>query len=199
VSEAERLTTAFAALGGEVDSAFERMGVPVFVIDRAGLIRYLNKCARQWFGDVHNRPFTDIFALESRSEARAAFTKKLLGTERVNTAQRRLLTLNGEVLARVHAVAIEAGERVVGVFEVASPEAVVRGRGLSLADPDLTPRQAAVLDRLATGMSTEQIAADLGIAADTVRNHIRSILQALGVHSRLQAVAEARRRGLLSD
>ena len=199
MSEAERLTSAFAALGGEVDSAFERMGVPVLVIDRAGLIRYLNTCARQWFGDVQNQPFTDIFAPESRPEARAAFTKKLLGTERVNTAQRRLLTLGGEVLARVHAVAIEAGERVVGVFEVASPETVLPGRGSSLADPDLTPRQGAVLDRLATGMSTEQIASDLGIAPDTVRNHIRSILQALGVHSRLQAVAEARRRGLLSD
>ena len=48
-------------------------------------------------------------------------------------------------------------------------------------------------------MSTRQIADDLGIAPHTVRNHVRLILQALGAHSRLGAVAEAHRRGLLRD
>ena len=133
MSAAETLTSSFAALGGDVDTAFERMGVPVLVIDRSGLIRYLNRCARRWFGDVRDQPFTVIFAPESRFEARDAFTRKLLGTERVNTAQRRLLTLGGEVLARIHAVAIEAGDRVVGVFEIASPETAPSLRDEELA------------------------------------------------------------------
>jgi DNA-binding NarL/FixJ family response regulator len=56
-----------------------------------------------------------------------------------------------------------------------------------------------VLGQLAGGMSTTQIADSLGIAQETVRNHVRAILRAFGVHSRLEAVVEARTQGLLSD
>jgi DNA-binding NarL/FixJ family response regulator len=49
------------------------------------------------------------------------------------------------------------------------------------------------------GHSTEQIASSLGIAPDTVRNHIRRLLRALGVHSRLEAVALAVRDGLVAS
>jgi DNA-binding NarL/FixJ family response regulator len=56
-----------------------------------------------------------------------------------------------------------------------------------------------VLHFLAEGSSTEAIATGLGIAVETARNHVRSLLSRLGVHSRLEAVAEARRRGLLKS
>ena len=62
---------------------------------------------------------------------------------------------------------------------------------------ELTPRQAEVLRHLASGCSTDQIAARLGISVETVRNHIRDLLKRLGVHSRLEAVVEGRRRGLV--
>lgn len=61
----------------------------------------------------------------------------------------------------------------------------------------LTPRQAQVLQGLADAKSTEQIAGELFLTPVTVRNHIANILAALGVHSRLQAVVAARRRGLI--
>jgi LuxR family maltose regulon positive regulatory protein len=57
---------------------------------------------------------------------------------------------------------------------------------------ELTPRQLEVLHLLAAGFSTALIASELHVATDTVRNHVRAILQALGVHSRLQAVLRAR-------
>jgi len=53
----------------------------------------------------------------------------------------------------------------------------------------------ALLER---GHSTEQIASDLHISVETVRNHIRAILRALGVHSRLEAVAVAHQRHLVA-
>jgi DNA-binding NarL/FixJ family response regulator len=59
--------------------------------------------------------------------------------------------------------------------------------------PDLTPRQAEVLRKLEEGRSTQQIADELHLSVDTVRNHIRGLLQNLGVHSRLEAVALAHR------
>ena len=63
----------------------------------------------------------------------------------------------------------------------------------------LTPRQLDVLRLLAAGMTTEAIAARLGVAVETARNHIRALLRRLEVHSRLEAVVEARRRGLIQD
>jgi two-component system response regulator DesR len=55
----------------------------------------------------------------------------------------------------------------------------------------LTPRQAEVLDLLERGRTTRQIAAELHLSIDTVRNLVRHILRAVGAHSRLEAVAIA--------
>jgi PAS domain S-box-containing protein len=67
------------------------------------------------------------------------------------------------------------------------------------AAPRLTPRQLEVLEALADGAPAKLIARRFGIAESTVRNHIRMILVELGCHSQLEAVAEARRRHLLSS
>jgi DNA-binding NarL/FixJ family response regulator len=42
-----------------------------------------------------------------------------------------------------------------------------------------------------------QIAEELHLSIDTVRNHIRRMLRALGVHSRIEALAVAHREGIL--
>jgi DNA-binding NarL/FixJ family response regulator len=64
------------------------------------------------------------------------------------------------------------------------------------AHPALTPRQSEVLRLLEHGRSTRQIAEELHLSPETVRNHVRAVLRALGVHSRLEAVALAPRRHL---
>jgi PAS domain S-box-containing protein len=61
----------------------------------------------------------------------------------------------------------------------------------------LSPREIEVLRLLAVGTSTAAIAQRLGIAAVTVRNHVQRLLDRLGAHSRLEAVARARERGWL--
>lgn len=63
--------------------------------------------------------------------------------------------------------------------------------------PDLTPRQREVLSLLAEGRSVKEICRELFLSQATVRNHVRSLLQALGAHSQLEAVASARKMGLL--
>ena len=62
----------------------------------------------------------------------------------------------------------------------------------------LTARETDVLRRLADGLTTEQIASDLYLSVNTVRNHVNSIIRKLNVHSRLEAVSAAIRRGLIS-
>jgi two-component system, NarL family, nitrate/nitrite response regulator NarL len=53
-----------------------------------------------------------------------------------------------------------------------------------------------VLARLTRGESTRQIAHEMGVAYSTARTHIQSVLDKLGVHSRLEAAAFAARHQL---
>ncbi|HET8529334.1 MAG TPA: helix-turn-helix transcriptional regulator [Gaiellaceae bacterium] len=66
-----------------------------------------------------------------------------------------------------------------------------------LADRALSPRQHEVLALLAEGLGPRAISARLGVAVPTARNHVAAVLHRLGCHSQLEAVAAARRRGLL--
>ncbi len=61
----------------------------------------------------------------------------------------------------------------------------------------LTPRQIEVLQLLADGEDTKQIASRLFISVKTVRNHFENILYRLEVHSRVEAVSAGYRAGLL--
>jgi DNA-binding CsgD family transcriptional regulator len=61
----------------------------------------------------------------------------------------------------------------------------------------LTGRQLEILGLIADGIPAKVISVRLGLSETTVRNHIRGILVRLGCHSQLEAVATARRAGLL--
>ncbi|WKN49000.1 LuxR C-terminal-related transcriptional regulator [Nocardioides sp. Arc9.136] len=65
------------------------------------------------------------------------------------------------------------------------------------AAPPLSPRQVDVLALVATGAPYAVVAERLGLSAQTVKSYMRDLLVVLGAHGRHEAVAEARRRGLL--
>lgn len=54
----------------------------------------------------------------------------------------------------------------------------------------LTPRERQIFNLLVQNYSTKEIAKELGISEQTVRNHISNVIQKLGVDSRIQAVFE---------
>ncbi len=62
--------------------------------------------------------------------------------------------------------------------------------------PSLTSRELDVLKHLTQGQSNRAIAADLGISENTVKNHVRSILEKLQAKSRAEAVVVGLRQGL---
>jgi non-specific serine/threonine protein kinase len=62
----------------------------------------------------------------------------------------------------------------------------------------LTAREQQVLGLVATGLTNKQIAAHLVLTENTVKTHIMSVFNKLGVDSRAHAVAEAACRGLLN-
>jgi DNA-binding NarL/FixJ family response regulator len=61
----------------------------------------------------------------------------------------------------------------------------------------LTKRETEVLTLIADGVTTVAIAASLVVTPKTVSKHLERIFQKLDVHTRTEAVAEARRRRLL--
>lgn len=65
------------------------------------------------------------------------------------------------------------------------------------ARTDLTGRELEVLTLVGSGKTSREIADDLFISENTVRNHVRNILDKLGMKSRFEAVNWAHREGLI--
>ena len=64
--------------------------------------------------------------------------------------------------------------------------------------PELTARQQEILGLIASGRSTAEIARELSLSSETVRNHLRNLFRELHVHTRVEAIATAQRLGLLA-
>lgn len=66
------------------------------------------------------------------------------------------------------------------------------------AAPELSPRELEVLLLIIKGQSNKEIGATLGLAENTIKNHVKMILEKLGAADRTQAATTALRRGLAS-
>jgi PAS domain S-box-containing protein len=185
------------AISGDVERALDDVNVPSYVIDRFGVIRWLNPAARQLVGDARGRQFTSVVAPEDNLQAREAFTRKVFGKDSATDENAVLMSRDGtRVEVEISSCPLREEGRIVGVFGLVTQQ-LPSTPGAS--HPHLTPRQMQILRLLAHGYSTPQIAAELHLAVETVRNHVRRMLRALDAHSRLEAVATARRDGLLAS
>ena len=184
------LTPSGLPVSGDLERALANVGVPSYVLDTNGGVRWINAAAERLVGDVRGRHFSSVVAPEDTRRARELFARKVLGTVASTDATGVLVSSAGaRVAVEISSVPLMSGERVVGVFGLFEQRAHYR---TTVPHPHLTPRQVEVLRLLEQGRSTKQIAADLHLSTETVRNHIRRLFQALGVNSRLEAVAAAR-------
>ncbi|CAN5268103.1 response regulator transcription factor [soil metagenome] len=87
----------------------------------------------------------------------------------------------------------EVASRIMGFFS--SPKSAPP----SEAFPELTSREAEILDLIAHGMSNQEIARRLYLSAKTVRNHVSNVFLKLQVADRSQAIVRAREAGLGRD
>ena len=93
--------------------------------------------------------------------------------------------------------AVAAGEAIFGTGVARRALTYLTApRADTTAFPELTPREREVLDLIATGLGNAAIAARLGLAANTVSNHISNIFGKLQVASRAEAIVRARSAGL---
>ena len=177
-------------VGGDVEHALNNVGVPSYVVDTTGVVRWINPAAERLVGDVRGRQFTSVVAPEDTQRARELFSQKVLGTSTATDTTGVLVSTTGTRIAvEISSVPLMSGERVVGVF------GLFEGRledAPTAPHPHLTPRQVEVLRHLEQGHSTKQIAAELHLSTETVKTHLHGLFRAYGVKSRLEAVAAAR-------
>jgi PAS domain S-box-containing protein len=172
-----------------LEDALERISIPTYTVDTVGVVTWMNAAAKRYVGDARGRQFTSLVAPEEVRHVREVFARKIAGNAPVTDFESIVVGSTGQRLTvQVSSVPLLDGERVVGVFGQISeielePEPIV--------PLQLTPRQHEVLRLLERGRSTQEIAAELHLSDETVRNHIRRLLRSLGVKSRLQAVALA--------
>jgi DNA-binding CsgD family transcriptional regulator len=67
----------------------------------------------------------------------------------------------------------------------------------SPVDSPLSPREQHVLALLARGLSNKELARELGVSANTVKTHLANVYEKLGARRRTEAIAAARRLGLI--
>ena len=99
-----------------------------------------------------------------------------------------------EIVRAVRAVA--GGDAVYGGAVARRVVDSLTGVARTHVLPELTGREREVLELLAAGLPTGQIARRLGLSDKTVRNHVSAVLTKLQVPDRAAAVARAREAGL---
>jgi len=99
--------------------------------------------------------------------------------------------------ARAVAQSLGAQSLLIEARQLAGAGAAHTERAGTATAEALTPRERDVLALVATGRSNREIAAQLFISPKTVSVHISRVLDKLDATSRTEAVAIARRRGLI--
>jgi DNA-binding NarL/FixJ family response regulator len=107
----------------------------------------------------------------------------------------------GEVASAIHSV-VQGESRIspsmaAKLLNEFNTLARVAAEREQLPAPVLTARELEVLKLVARGMSNKDVADELFISENTVKNHVRNILEKLHLHSRMEAVMYAVRKRLL--
>lgn len=126
-----------------------------------------------------------------------SFTDEAVLIRAIEAGCSGFITKHRAVEEVAHAVrAAVAGEALI------SPSMLARllpklGRTSKGLGADLTQREREVLQLLAEGLSNDAIATKLVLALHTVRNYVQNVIEKLGAHSKLEAVAIAAREGIV--
>jgi two-component system, NarL family, response regulator len=87
--------------------------------------------------------------------------------------------------------------RTVNAGKTYLPQALAASLDANRNAPQLSEREVEVLELVARGLANKEIAYALKIAETTARNHVKHILQKLGVHDRTLAATAAIQRGII--
>lgn len=174
----------------------EAVGVPAYAVDVHRRVRWQNAASIELVGDLRGRLDASMLGPEDLKEARAAFERKRQGASHTEVKVLVARPDGQRVRVAVHSVPLKnaAGE-MIGSFGLA--QVLEEVEPPSESAPLLSPRERETLTLLAAGYSTAQMAQQMGISKETVRNHVKGLLRSLGASSRVEAIAKGRRFGLI--
>jgi DNA-binding CsgD family transcriptional regulator len=189
-------TDLLEALSADALSMLAAVGVPAYVVDVHRRIRWQNAASIELVGDLRGRLDASVLGPEDLKRARAAFVRKQEGAShtevKVSVARRD----GRRVRVVVNSVPLKNAEGgMIGTFGFA--QVLEEVEPPSESAPVLSPRERETLTLLAAGYSTAQMAQQMGISKETVRNHVKGLLRSLGARSRVEAIAKARGVGLI--
>ena len=196
-------------VGHELAQALHRVDHGVCAVASNGRVLFWNRAAERILGyparEVIGQPCREF--LDEPRALRRGGTQDPLHRLEVQTRTRdgravwldvRILTLPGTTSTSAHGR--ENRDVRLHVFRDATADVcdVKDDRvAFPVSDAVLTRREIEVLRLLTQGARTKPIAAQLRVSPATVRNHVQNLLRKLNAHSRLEAVAYARRHRLL--
>ena len=193
---------AFLTAASEIVATLDEVPSPAALLDELGVVRWQNRVSLALRGSRTGRHFAVFISPADAAEAQQTFEAVLGGGAPVEMFLRATDASNAYValVSRWNAIEMRDGTRVVVVLSLGDLPVASALAGRDMARPAaLTRRQLEVLRLLDAGRSTAEIARELTLSETTVRNHIANLLAALGSHSRLEAVAVARGRGILPE
>ena len=181
----------------------DRLVVPATIHDVEGRFVHMNAAAERASGksnaQLHGRPLTVLLPQEARGKVEAQFRRAMeLGAP--TDFETVFVDESGHLRGvRVQQLPLREGDAIVGAlilaFDVRQPPIAPIGL---VPEPRLTTRQRQILGLIASGLSTSEIATELTLSAETVRNHLRSVFRELHAHTRVEAIVTAQRIGLLA-
>jgi DNA-binding CsgD family transcriptional regulator len=183
--------------GADITAALEDVPTRAWLLDAEGTVLWQNKASEEGLGDRRGGKWAAMLTERSAQDAEAAWQRLVCSGEPAEITI-EVVEPDGSTAKRDVSVApLREGGSVVGVFGVGVPARAGAAPTTAGADLGLTERQREILQLLADGKSTEQIASELFLSKTTVRNHVARILGALGVHTRVQAIVVASRAGMI--
>jgi len=102
----------------------------------------------------------------------------------------------GYILKNTDGESLLAAVRAIANGTYKLPGALANRLAQRQAAPSLTPRELEVLQHIVSGQSNKEIGSALGLTENTVKNHVKMILEKLNVQDRTQAATHALQRGL---
>jgi len=185
------------ALSSSAVGLLEAVAVPAYIVDNDLRIRWQNAASKELVGDLRGRlEGSSQVVPEDLHRARDAFMQKQNGAEHTEVELSVLRRDGALVRVAVSSVPLkDLAGAMIGSFGLVQ----VLGEldPASERPPRLSPRERETLALLAAGHSTEEMAERMAISKETVRNHVKRVLRGLDASSRVEAVAKARRAGLV--
>jgi len=184
------------ALSADVLSTLETVRVPAYIVDSHRRVRWQNAASIELVGDLRGRLDASVLGPEDLGRARDAFARKQDGASHTELEVAVARRDGTRVRVAVNSVPLRnADGAMVGSFGLVQVLGEIEPS--SECAPQLSPRERETLTLLAAGYSTARMAQQMDISKETVRNHVKRVLSRLDASSRVEAVAKARRVGLI--